>query len=207
MLFPPGRSASDVETAPCALANPARRAIHTLGIRSSRYIIAPSRKYTSVVPKLSLLKRRSSLRRLRIGRSKTGLGLFALKPIRRGDFVANYTGRLIPNRLADELDTKYVFEVNARWSVDGSSRRNIARYINHSCKPNAETDVKGHKVIVTASRTIHPGDEITYNYGRAYFNAFIKPHGCRCVACKTKPAVKRSSRKRSKRRKGRSKRS
>ena len=112
-------------------------------------------KYTSVVPKLSLPKRTASLRRLRVGRSKTGLGLFALKPIRRGDFIAYYTGRLIPNRQADELWTKYLFEVNNRWTLDGSTRSNIARYINHSCKPNAETDVKGHKVIVTAIQD-HP---------------------------------------------------
>ena len=117
-----------------------------------------------------MLKRRPPWRRrFRIGRSKTGLGLFALKPIRRGEFIAYYTGRLIANDEADGLWTKYLFEVNNRWTVDGSGRDNIARYINHSCKPNAETDVKGHKVIITAIRTIHPGDEITYNYGTRLF--------------------------------------
>jgi SET domain-containing protein len=143
----------------------------------------------------------SSRRRFRVGRSKSGLGLFALKPIKRGNFIAYYSGRLISNKEADELWTKYLFEVNNRWTVDGSNRRNVARYINHSCRPNAETDVKKHKIIITAIRTIHPGDEITYNYGRNYFNAFIKPHGCRCMACHQKPAVKRSSvKRRSKRR-------
>ena len=151
------------------------------------------------MPKRSLLKRRTSLRRLRVGRSKAGFGLFAVEPIRRGEFIANYTGRLITNDYADELWTKYLFEINNRWTLDGSTRHNIARYINHSCKPNAETDVRGHKVIITAIRSIHPGDEITYNYGRNYFNAFIKPHGCRCVACNTRSPVKRSSRKRTRR--------
>ncbi|MPZ37204.1 MAG: SET domain-containing protein-lysine N-methyltransferase [Rhizobiales bacterium] len=140
-------------------------------------------------------------RRFRVGRSKTGLGLFALKPIKRGEFIAYYTGRLISNKKADELWTKYLFEVNNRWTVDGSSRSNIARYINHSCRPNAETDVKKHKVFITAMKTINPGDEITYNYGRDYFNAFIKPHGCLCMACKQKAAVKRSEARAAKRRK------
>jgi SET domain-containing protein len=143
----------------------------------------------------------SSRRRFRVGRSKTGLGLFALKPIKRGDFIAYYSGRLITNKEADELWTKYLFEVNNRWTVDGSSRRNIARYINHACRPNAETDVKKHKIIITATKTIQPGEEITYNYGRDYFNAFIKPHGCRCVACKQKAAVKRSEARAAKHRK------
>jgi uncharacterized protein len=128
----------------------------------------------------------SSRRRYRVGRSKAGLGLFALKPIRKGEFIAYYTGRIITNAEADRLWTKYLFELNSRWTVDGSSRRNIARYINHSCQPNAETDVKKHKIIITAIKNIEPGDEITYNYGRAYFNAFIKPIGCKCVACRKK---------------------
>jgi SET domain-containing protein len=128
----------------------------------------------------------SSRRRFRVGRSKSGLGLFALKAIKKGEFIAHYSGRIITNAEADRLWTKYLFEINSRWTVDGSGRRNTARYINHSCRPNAETDVKKHKIIITAIKNIQPGDEITYNYGRAYFNAFIKPIGCRCEACRKK---------------------
>jgi len=150
------------------------------------------------------MSRTSSPRRpFRVGRSKTGLGLFATKLIRRGRFIIRYTGKKLHNSIADELDTKYLFEINNRWTIDGSSRRNIARYINHSCKPNAEADVKKHKILISAIRTIHPGDEITYNYGRNYFNAFIKQHGCKCAACHQKKLVLRSERKRRNRRKGR----
>jgi uncharacterized protein len=127
-----------------------------------------------------------SRRRYRVGRSKAGLGLFALKPIKKGEFIAYYTGRIISNKEADQLWTKYLFELNSRWTVDGSSRKNLARYINHSCRPNAETDVKKLKIIITAIKNIAPGEEITYNYGRAYFNAFIKPIGCKCAACRKK---------------------
>jgi SET domain-containing protein len=127
-----------------------------------------------------------SRRRYRVARSKAGLGLFALKLIKKGEFIAHYTGRIITNAEADRLWTKYLFELNSRWTVDGSSRRNIARYINHSCRPNAETDIKKRKIIITAIKNIQPGDEITYNYGRAYFNAFIKPIGCKCEACRKK---------------------
>jgi len=143
-------------------------------------------------------KSSNSRRPYRVGRSKTGLGLFATKLIRRGTFIVRYIGRMLPNRIADELDTKYLFEVNARWTVDGSSRKNLARYINHSCRPNAEADVKKRKILISAIKTIHPGDEITYNYGRDYFNAFIKERGCRCTACHQKKLVLRSKRRRRK---------
>jgi uncharacterized protein len=145
----------------------------------------------------------SSRRPFRVGRAKTGLGLFATKLIRKGSFIVRYTGRMLPNRIADELDTKYLFEVNARWTVDGSSRKNIARYVNHSCRPNAEADVKKRKILITAIKTINPGDEITYNYGRDYFNAFIKERGCKCAACHQKKFVMRSKHKRSRKRKSR----
>jgi len=146
------------------------------------------------------MKASSSRRPYRVGRSKTGLGLFATRLIRRGTFIVRYTGRKLPNKIADELDTKYLFEINNRWTIDGSSRKNVARYINHSCKPNAETDVKKHKVLISAIRTIYPDDEITYNYGRDYFNAFIKDKGCRCAACHQKKMVVRSARKRARKR-------
>jgi SET domain-containing protein len=148
-----------------------------------------------------------SRRPFRVGRSKTGLGLFATKLIRRGSFIIRYTGKKLPNKIADELDTKYLFELNSRWTIDGSGRKNIARYINHSCRPNAEADVKKQKILISAIKTINPGDEITYNYGRNYFNAFIKQHGCKCAACHQKKLVMRSQqRKKRKRRNSRTRR-
>jgi len=151
-------------------------------------------------------KTSSSRRPFRVGRSKTGLGLFATKLIRRGSFIVHYTGKKLPNRIADELDTKYLFEINNRWTIDGSSRKNVARYINHSCRPNAEADVKKHKILISSIKTIHPGDEITYNYGRNYFNAFIKDRGCRCAACHQKKLVLRSEQRRRNKRKRRTSR-
>src|SRR5690348_5711536 len=113
----------------------------------------------------------------RVGRSRTGLGLFATKPIEKGSFIAEYKDRRITNAEAEELEarnSRYMYEINSRWTVDGSSRKNIARYANHSCRPNAESDVirgerargrKGGMVILRAIKAIKPGDEITYDYG------------------------------------------
>jgi len=115
-----------------------------------------------------------------------GLGLFATKPIKKGDFIIKYWGRRIPNKLADELDNRYLFELNSRWTIDGATRRNIARYINHSCRPNAETDIVKGEILITAMKNIAPGDEITYDYGKDHFNGFIKPKGCQCDKCREK---------------------
>ena len=136
--------------------------------------------------------RLSPSRHLRIGRSKAGLGLFARVPIKKGQFIVRYSGRKLRAQVADELDNRYMFEINSRWTIDGSNRKNIARYINHSCRPNAEAHIVKGTIKIRALKTIKPGDEIAYNYGRGYFDTFIKPLGCKCLACCGKKRRRRS---------------
>jgi len=132
----------------------------------------------------------------RIGRSKTGLGLFATEKIKKGSKIIRYMGPLLDskNKKHDDIDNKYLFEINNRWTIDGSTRKNIARYINHSCKPNAESDVntRKRKVIIRAVKTIEPGEEINYDYGTDYFKIFLKPIGCKCDSCEKKRKKKRA---------------
>src|ERR1700737_4802396 len=125
----------------------------------------------------------SPSRHLRIGRSRAGLGLFARVPIRKGQFILRYSGRKISTETADDLGNRYLFEINSRWTIDGATRRNTARFINHSCRPNAEVYFVKHAIKIRAIKNIRAGDEITYHYGRNYVEAFIKPTGCRCLAC------------------------
>jgi SET domain-containing protein len=122
----------------------------------------------------------------RVGRSRTGLGLFATTSIEKGEFIIEYRGRRITNAQAKRLEARgnrYMYELNSRWTVDGSSRRNIARYANHACRPNAESDVVRGKVILRAIKKIRPGEEITYDYGEEYFDLFLRPAGCQCARC------------------------
>ncbi len=132
----------------------------------------------------------------RIGRSKTGLGLFATEKIKKGTKIIRYVGPLLDskNKKHDDIDNKYLFEINNRWTIDGSTRKNIARYINHACKPNAESDVNSRKrkVIIRAIKAIEPGEEINYDYGTDYFKIFLKPIGCKCDACEKKRKKKRA---------------
>ena len=132
----------------------------------------------------------------RVGRSRTGLGLFATKPINKGTRIICYFGPLLDPRQADNvIENKYLFALNARWTIDGSVRRNIARYINHSCKPNAESEVKPRErqVFIRAVRNIEEGEEINYDYGVEYFDAYLKPIGCKCDACERKRRKRRAA--------------
>jgi len=122
----------------------------------------------------------------RIGRAKTGLGLFAVVPIGKGDIIIEYAGARIPTRLAQELDrrraNKYLFEIDGRWTIDGSSRDNVARYVNHACNPNAEAELVRGRMLFRATRRIRPGEEITIDYGEEHMQLYFRD-GCRCPEC------------------------
>jgi hypothetical protein len=121
-----------------------------------------------------------------VKRAATGLGLFAAAPIPAHKRIIEYVGQLISNEEVEKRRGKYFFGVNTKWSIDGSARSNLARYINHSCKPNAEAFISGHRVWVWSRRNIKEGEEITIDYGKEYFDDHIKPGGCKCDACRNK---------------------
>lgn len=125
-----------------------------------------------------------------VRRSSAGLGLFALSDIPKGRRIIEYGGWLIPVSEGDKLEdrNRYVFNINTRWDLDGSPRWNTTRYINHACRPNSEAIMVGNRVMITSARRIKAGDEITYSYGKEYFDGYIKPIGCRCRTCLRKKA-------------------
>lgn len=109
-----------------------------------------------------------------------GNGVFAKEPIKKGERVIQYKGVL---RTHEEVDAEYgdedenghtfLFTLNDEYVIDANKGANIARWMNHSCKPNCESEVeedaKGRKdkdrIFINALRDIKPGEELTYNYG------------------------------------------
>lgn len=123
-----------------------------------------------------------------VKKSSAGLGLFALTDFKKGDLVIEYTGEKITEAEANRRGGKYLFELNEKWTIDGKGRENIARYLNHSCKPNCEPelDKKEEHIYIYAKKKIKVGDELTYNYGKVYFDDLIGKANCRCASCVAK---------------------
>lgn len=118
---------------------------------------------------------------LRVGKSSAGLGLFATRPIKKGERIIEYFGREISKAEEYASRSKYLFEVNSKKTIDGTTRENFARYINHSCKPNCEPNIVKGRVWIDAIKNIKVDEELTYDYGEEYFDVHIKPFGCRCA--------------------------
>ncbi len=120
---------------------------------------------------------------LRVRRSSAGLGLFTESPIAKGSCIIEYVGREVSKEESETSKSKYLFEITKDKTIDGKPKWNKAGYINHSCRPNAESEIHKGRIFILAIKNIKPGEEIVYDYGKEYFNEHIKPFGCRCPKC------------------------
>ena len=101
-----------------------------------------------------------------------GMGAFALRRIRKGTRIVEYLGERVSHREADRrYETKdamdahtFLFIVDSRTVIDAGVDGNEARFLNHSCKPNCESVIENRRVYIEATRTIQPGEEMTYDY-------------------------------------------
>ncbi len=123
-----------------------------------------------------------------VKKSSAGLGLFATAPLKKGERVVEYTGERITEAEANRRGGRYLFELNDKWTLDGKDRKHAGRYLNHSCVPNCypELNASETRIFIFAKRNIKIGEELTYNYGRMYFNDIIKGKDhCLCLKCTT----------------------
>jgi len=100
-----------------------------------------------------------------------GWGVVALEPINKNRRIIDYAGELIDHKKSLTRETKYLkrgeiwcFTVSRRWVRDANVGGNIARFINHACKPNCYSDITGQTIWIRAARHIEPGEELTYDY-------------------------------------------
>ncbi|HEX8459686.1 MAG TPA: SET domain-containing protein [Pyrinomonadaceae bacterium] len=132
------------------------------------------------------LAKQQRLGNLQVGRE---LRIDALKTISFNKKIVEYVGPILTNEEVDKRVGKYFFELDEKHSIDGSSRDNIARYINHSCCPNARGYTTGKRIWIWSLREIKAGGQITIDYGTSYFEDHIKPVGCKCQICINKTAL------------------
>ena len=123
-----------------------------------------------------------SIKRSKIAR----FGMFAERDIKKGEFITEYKGEKLPNKIVDNeeafFNKRYLFKLNKTYTLDGNIEDNPAKYINHSCKPNSKAYVTGRRVLIYSIKRIKEGEEITYHYGKNYFNRFLKGK-CKCEKC------------------------
>jgi SET domain-containing protein len=121
-----------------------------------------------------------------------GNGVFATRPIAAGERIVEYRGERITwdeaIRRAEErggpVNHTFYFSLSDGRVIDGGSRGNEARWINHACSPNCEAYEDNGRVYIHALRDIDPGEELNYNYALIYDErhtpALKRLFACRC---------------------------
>ena len=123
-----------------------------------------------------------------------GSGVFATANIKKNVKIIQYIGEKVSksegdkrseNRIKRYLNSKktgsvYIFELNSKYDIDGSPLYNRARYINHSCRPNCEVEIKNGKIWIKSIKNIKKGDELSYDYGYDFDPDDFKDHVCKC---------------------------
>lgn len=115
-----------------------------------------------------------------------GWGVYALEPIAKNSRIVEYAGQIISWAESERRERRYIrrgciwcFVLKAkRTVVDAAVGGNIARFINHACRPNCYTQVIDDVIWIRASRTIAAGEELTYDY---------ETGGGAGIACRCRP--------------------
>lgn len=122
--------------------------------------------------------------RLRVRKSRIhGKGVFAVQDITKGTRILPYLGKKISLQEATKRIAQgnaYIFCFDDRYDIDGNTPKNRARYINHSCDPNCESDIIEGQIWILALRDIQAGEELNYDYGYELDGYEKRP--CRCSA-------------------------
>lgn len=122
-----------------------------------------------------------------------GKGVFATRAIAPGERVIEYRGERIDwgqalrraETRGGPLNHTFFFSLADGRVIDGGSRGNAARFINHSCEPNCEAlEHEDGRVYLYAMQPIAVGEELSYNYALVYDGrhtaAVRRAFACRC---------------------------
>jgi SET domain-containing protein len=112
-----------------------------------------------------------------------GWGVYATQRISKNTRIIDYAGEKISNQESLRRESRYIrrgriwcFKLTTRTVIDAAVGGNLARFINHSCRPNCYVHIAEGVIWIRASRTIRRGEEITYHYNTDG-DGLIK---CRC---------------------------
>jgi SET domain-containing protein len=130
-------------------------------------------------PRHLLVRRRSAI---------AGWGVWTRTAISKNTRIIDYAGEPISHRESARRERAHLssgriwcFTVNRGMVRDASVGGNLARFINHACRPNCYTRIVGKTIWICAARTIAPGEELTYDYNTG---------GTARISCRCRPACR-----------------
>jgi hypothetical protein len=162
---------------------------------SSKHV--PARHATRTIS-TSAPDRPFEVRRSRI----QGRGVFATRRIRKGTRLIQYVGQPITHEEADRrYDDQsgrhhtFLFVLDEETVLDARRGGNDARFINHSCEPNCETEIEDGEIWIRSIAPIAPETELVYDYRFDWDDAYepddVRYYACRCGSAKCRGTILR----------------
>jgi hypothetical protein len=125
-----------------------------------------------------------------------GRGVYAARRLKAGERIIEYKGERItwkeadrrPSSDPDDPHHTFFFSLSdGKTVIDANVGGNAARWINHSCDPNCETEESDDgRVYIQAMRDIRSGEELNYDYALVIDErmtpALKKLYACHCGA-------------------------
>ena len=141
----------------------AKKATKKVAKKAAKKVVAKQADPKPTNPPLRTFVRRSPIH---------GRGVFAKVDIPKGERVIEYKARKITWAQADRWyaddESKpshtFLFTLDDKYVLDGNKDANSARWINHACNPNCESDIVDGRIWIESIRNIKAGDELFYDY-------------------------------------------
>ena len=129
-----------------------------------------------------------------------GRGAFAIKPIRKGQKIDEYIGERITHEEADRRyddnhgrHHTFLFVLDKNTVLDARFGGCDARFLNHSCDPNCETEISRGHIWIKSIKPIQPETELVYDYRFDWQDEFepedIRYYACRCGTKKCRGTI------------------
>lgn len=171
--------------------SPAKKSAKTPAVKTPAVPKAPKRVKPPKSPYYEV--RRSKIQ---------GRGAFALLPIRKGKKIDEYWGQPITHEEADRRydDNEgrhhtFLFVLDDDTVLDARYGGNDARFINHSCDPNCETEIEDGHIWIKAIKAIKPETELAYDYRFEWQDEYepedVRYYACRCGTAKCRGTILR----------------
>ena len=116
-----------------------------------------------------------------------GRGLFAVRPIRRGEVVAVKGGHILDRRALQRSPARgavsYI-QIEDRLYIGAATPREVRNnklFLNHSCAPNV--GIRG-EITFVALLDIAPGEELTYDWAREEDSRTRTRCACHAPSCR-----------------------
>lgn len=95
---------------------------------------------------------------------RKGRGVFALRKIKKGTVIGEYSGKLMPYHEVNPTDYPYLMYFNDEKGIVADKNKVGVHLLNHSCDPNCLMRSTKSSMCFVAKRDIEIGEELMVSY-------------------------------------------